>query len=237
MFMQSNNFIRSASSAYVAQGHRSRATSVAAHTQFTALCRSEFNNCLSCEKCSEVKLVRKEWAWFPQSQMSSVHRHTITKLSHLHIKFAFRKQKWSWRISWVDLPMAIRILLYHATLKNHFSQQPATHSYWCFRGTMSFSQHLLFSSRTCVLSDVVHYRSDVSILLDVPRGSLVWMAVGATADRWRGPWRELCPRGSCPLWSFTARRPRWWRLWLQGLMMAQPEPPVSCFLSFSSPCS
>lgn len=65
--MQSLNFIRSASSAYVPQGQRSRAATVAAHTQFPALCRSEFNNCLSSEKCPEVKLVRKEQVWFPQS--------------------------------------------------------------------------------------------------------------------------------------------------------------------------
>lgn len=54
------------------------------------------------------------------------------------------------------------------------------------------------------------------------------MAVGATADRWRGPWKEPWPRVSCPLRSSTVGGLTWWRLWPRGLMMAQPELPVSC---------
>ena len=64
-------------------------------------------------------------------------------------------------------------------------------------------------------------------MFDVPRGSLAWTAVGATAGRWRGPWKERWPGVSCLLWSSTVGRLTCWRPWPQGWMMALAEPPVS----------
>lgn len=60
------------------------------------------------------------------------------------------------------------------------------------------------------------------------RGSLVWMAEGAIADRLRRPWKELWPEVSWPPQSSTVRGLRWWNPWLQGLMMAELELRV-CF--------
>lgn len=59
------------------------------------------------------------------------------------------------------------------------------------------------------------------------RGSLVWTAAGASADRWRGPWRGMWPGASWPPQSITPRGRTCCSLWLQGLMMAGPELRVS----------
>lgn len=68
------------------------------------------------------------------------------------------------------------------------------------------------------------------------RGSLAWMAEAATANKWRGPWRELWPGASWPLQSFTVRGLRWWSLWPQALMMAEPELKVCWCMSLTLEC-